>query len=88
MKTFMDYNPTREEIEAIFGDPDDEETTEYLKFIEGTDSEKFEIARLLVGRNKKEEALKVIAAIEDEVYREDVRMVIKSWIDVQGEALR
>ncbi len=87
MRTFTDYNPTREEVDAIFGDPDDKETTEYIKFIEGTDSEKFEIARLLVGRGKNEEALKIIATIEDEVYREDMRMVIKSWIAFPGETL-
>jgi len=80
MKHFMGYNPTREEIEAIFGDPDDQETLEYIRFIEDTDSEKFEIAGLLVGRGENKEALEMIDAIEDDVYREDMRRIILSWI--------
>jgi len=82
MKHFMDYKPTREEIEAIFGDPDDQETLEYIKFIEGTDSEKFEIAGLLMSRGENKEAFEMIDAIEDEMYRDDMRQIIKSWLSL------
>lgn len=87
METFFDYNPTREEIEAIFGDPDDQETIEYIKFIKGTDSEKFEIANLLVGRGQYHEAVKMIDLIQDEAYRKDMRRIIKSWISSPPEAV-
>lgn len=87
MKHFMDYKPTRKEIEESFGDLDGPKTMERIKLIEGTDTEKFEIAALLVDRGKNRAALKMIESIENAEYREDMRRIVQSWIYLPPGAL-
>ncbi|ADW17649.1 hypothetical protein Despr_1495 [Desulfobulbus propionicus DSM 2032] len=87
MKTYLDYHPTREEIEESFGDPDDPELANHLKLLEGTDTEKFKIAGLLVDRGEHKEALRIIETIADAEYREDMRRIVQSWINLPQGAL-
>jgi len=87
MKTYLDYNPTREEIAEVFGDPDAKKTMERIKRMEGTDTEKFEIAALLVDRGEHKEALRIIETIADAEYREDMRRIVQSWINLPQGAL-
>lgn len=86
MKHFMDYNPTDDELYAITG-MRGEEAKASVRQIKGTDSEKYEIAGLLVGRGENEEAVKVIDAIEDDIYREYIRRIILSWINFPSGAI-
>lgn len=87
MKTYLDYNPTREEIEESFGDPDDPDLAEHFKLIEGTDTEKFKIAGLLVDRGEHKAALKMIETIQNAEYREDMRRIVQSWVNLPPGAL-
>lgn len=87
MKHFMDYNPTSAEIEALFGLPNHQEAIEYIKFIEGTDSELLEIAGLLASRGEDEGAVKTIESIGDDEYREVARLIVLSWINLPPGAV-
>ena len=87
VKHFFDYNPTKEEIDTICGDPDDPFTTEHLRFFEGTDSERFKIAILLYGRGEHKAALKMVKSIENAEYREDMLRIVQSWINLPKGAL-
>lgn len=87
MKTYLDYNPTRVEIAEVFGDPDAPKTMERIKRMEGTDTEKFEIAALLVDRGKHKAALKMIETITNAEYREDMRRIVQSWINLPPGAV-
>lgn len=82
MKKYLDYNPTKEEIRESFGDYDDAEIMATLRLMEGTDTEKYEIAALLVDRGEHKEALRMIETIENAEYREDMRRIVQSWINL------
>lgn len=87
MKTYLDYNPTKEEIKESFGDYDKEKIMARIKRMEGTDAEKFEIAALLVDRGEHKAALKMVKSIENAEYREDMLRIVQSWINLPKGAL-
>lgn len=72
MKRFVDYNPTLEEIDYVFGSEEsyriDREEIWPKNSLD--DDEKASIAQLLDYRGKEEEADKMFESIEDEEFRE------------------
>ena len=80
MKRFVDYSPTKEEMDYVFGEGLDA-ITEFFDEKSCGDDEKLYIAQLLFYRGQKEESRKIIDSVEDKRFRRHCMEMYGCWCD-------
>ncbi len=81
MTRFFELNPTDDEIKAIADLPRSDLAGHYDTTLP-SDGELFMSATLLAHRGERRGAFKAIDEIEDEDYREEMRQILQSEIDL------
>lgn len=78
-KHFLDFNPTEAEIRELTGGPLDDEQVTYFEGLKVTDSEKWEIAKLMFHCGHPIIARRWSMTIKNDLFREDVLLVMGNW---------